>query len=55
MRKIWTIVALHAGAATVFVFLFQRYLLNASLDSSLRWSIAMGLLAAVIAYKQNAR
>ena len=54
MRNIRTIVALHAGLAAVVFFVMQRYVLNATLESSWRWAICMGLLAAVLAYKQNA-
>ena len=31
----WLYIALHTVAAAVFIFLLQRYALNASLDSSL--------------------
>ena len=55
MRNIRVIVAMHAGLAAVFFFVFQRYFMSASLESSWRWSICMGLLAAVLAYKQNAK
>lgn len=55
MRNIRVIVALHAGLAAVFFFVMQRLVLNATLESSWRWSICMGLLAAVLSYKQNVR
>lgn len=55
MRNTGAIVAFHAGLAAVFFFVLQRYILNSSLDSSWGWSIAMGVFAAVLSYKQNAR
>ena len=55
MRNIRAIVALHASLAAVFFFVFQRYLMQASLESSWRWSICMGILAAILAYKQHTK
>ena len=55
MNRIRLIVALHAAGAGVFFFVFQRYLVQASLESSWRWSICMALCAAILAYKQNVK
>ena len=55
LNRVRAIVALHAAAAGVFFFVFQRYFLQASIESSWRWSICMALLAAVLAYKQNVK
>jgi hypothetical protein len=48
-------IALHAAAAGVFIFLLQRYVLSASLDSSLLWAVAFGGCAAALAYMQSNR
>lgn len=54
MRK-WGYVALHAVVAATFIFLLQRYVLNASLDSGLLWAVGFGLCAAFLAYNQTKR
>jgi len=51
----WRYMALHAGTAAVFIFLLQRYALNASLDSSLLWALTFGGCAAGLAYMQSNR
>ena len=48
-------IALHALAASLFIFLLQRYALNASLDSSLLWALTFGGCAAGLAYMQSNR
>ena len=53
--KHWRYIALHAVAAGAFIFLLQRYVLNASLDTSLLWMLAFGLCAAGLAYMQSNR
>ena len=40
--KSWQLMALHAVAAATFIFLLQRYALNASLDSALLWALTFG-------------
>ena len=50
-----TYIALHAMAAALFIFLLQRYALNASLDSSLLWALTFGGCAAGLAYMQSNR
>ena len=53
--KHWRYIALHAVAAGAFIFLLQRYTLNASLDTSLLWTLAFGGCAAALAYMQSNR
>ena len=48
-------IALHGAAAGAFIFLLQRYVLDASLDSSLLWALAFGGCAAALAYTQSNR
>jgi hypothetical protein len=54
MKK-WGYVALHAGVAATFIFLLQRFTLNASLESSLLWALTFAVCAAGLAYKQANR
>jgi hypothetical protein len=53
--KNWRYVVLHALAASAFIFLLQRYALNASLESSLLWAVTFGACAAGLAYMQSNR
>ena len=53
--KTWQLMALHAAAAATFIFLLQRFSLNASLESSLLWALTLGVCAAGLAYKQANR
>ena len=53
--KTWQLMALHAMAAAIFIFLLQRYGLNASLDSALLWALTFGGCAAGLAYSQSKR
>ena len=53
--KNWRYIALHAVAAGAFIFLLQRYAMNASLDTSLLWALAFGGCAAALAYMQSNR
>jgi hypothetical protein len=55
VNRIRAIVALHALGAGVFFFTFQRYFMQSSFESAVRWSVCMALLAAILAYKQNVR
>jgi cobalamin synthase len=50
--KNWRYIGLHAVAAAAFIFLLQRYSLNASLEISLLWALAFGGCAAGLAYSQ---
>ena len=53
--KNWRYMAMHSVTAAVFIFLLQRYALNASLDSSLLWALTFGGCAAGLAYMQSNR
>ena len=53
--KNWRYILLHAAAASAFVFLLQRYVLNASLEASLLWALTFGGCAAGLAYMQSNR
>lgn len=53
--KKWGFVAMHAAVAATFIFLLQRFGLNASLESSLLWALTFGVCAAGLAYKQSNR
>jgi hypothetical protein len=53
--KNWRYIALHSVAASAFIFLLQRYALNASLETSLMWMLAFGGCAAVLATMQSNR
>jgi hypothetical protein len=51
----WRYIALHAVTAGAFIFLLQRYALDASLDTSLLWALTFGGCAAGLAYMQSNR
>jgi Na+-transporting NADH:ubiquinone oxidoreductase subunit NqrB len=53
--KSWRYIALHTTAAAVLFFMLQRYALNASLETSLLWALALGGCAAGLAYMQSNR
>ena len=53
--KNWRYIAAHSAAASAFIFLLQRYALNASLQTSLMWMLAFGACAAVLATMQSNR
>ncbi len=55
MPKNWRYIVLHAAAAALFIFLLQRYALNASLESALLWTLTFGGCAAGLAYMQSNR
>ena len=55
MLKHWRYIALHTIAAAAFIFLLQRYGLNATLESSLLWALTFGGCAAGLAYMQSTR
>ncbi|MCP3466047.1 hypothetical protein [Bradyrhizobium sp. CCGUVB23] len=52
--KKWGI-AMHAAVAAAFIFLLQRFTLNASLETSLLWALTFAVCAAWLAYKQANR
>ena len=51
----WRYIALHTLTAAAFIFLLQRYGLNASLNSSLLWALTFGGCAAGLAFMQSNR
>ena len=53
--KNWRYIVLHTVAAGAFIYLLQRYGMNASLDTSLVWALAFGGCAAGLAYMQSNR
>ncbi|QQO17915.1 hypothetical protein JJB99_18175 [Bradyrhizobium diazoefficiens] len=53
--KKWGFIAMHAAVAASFIFLLQRFGLNASLESSLLWALTFAVCAAGLAYKQANR
>jgi hypothetical protein len=55
LMKNWRYIALHAALAACFIFLLQRYALNASLETSLEWAATLGACAAGLAYSQSNR
>ena len=55
VMKHWRYIALHAVTAGAFIFLRQRYALDASLDTSLLWALTFGGCAAGLAYMQSNR
>jgi hypothetical protein len=55
VMKNWRYIALHTLAAAAFIFLLQRFGMNASLDTSLVWALAFGGCAAGLAYMQSNR
>ena len=50
--KNWRYIGMHAVVAAAFIFLLQRYGLNATLESSLLWALTFGGCAAGLAYSQ---
>ena len=50
--KNWRYIAMHTVVAAGFIFLLQRYGLNATLESSLLWALTFGGCAAGLAYSQ---
>jgi len=53
--KNWRYIVLHTLTAGAFIFLLQRYGLNASLGSSLLWALTFGGCAAGLAFIQSNR
>jgi hypothetical protein len=54
MKK-WGFIAMHAAVAATFIFLLQRFSLDASLEASLLWALTFAVCAAGLAYKQANR
>jgi hypothetical protein len=55
MPKNWRHILLHAALAAAFVFLLQRYVLSATVETSLLWAVVFGGCAAGLAYSQRNR
>jgi hypothetical protein len=55
LMKNWRYIALHTALAASFIFVLQRYALNASLETSLLWAVTLGACAAGLAYSQSNR
>jgi len=53
--KRWGFVAMHAAIAAAFMFLLQRFFMNASQETSLLWALFFAVCAAGLAYKQSIR
>lgn len=53
--KKWGFVAMHAAVAAAFMFLLQRFFMNASQETSLLWALFFAACAAGLAYKQSIR
>ena len=51
----WGFVAMHAALAAAFMFLLQRFVMNATQETSLLWALAFAVCAAGLAYKQSNR
>ena len=51
----WGFVAMHAALAAAFMFLLQRFVMNATQESSLLWALTFAVCAAGLAYKQANR
>ncbi len=51
----WGFVAMHAALAAAFIFLVQRFVMNATQETSLLWALTFAVCAAGLAYKQANR
>ena len=48
-------IAMHAALAASFMFLLQRFVMNATQETSLLWALTFAVCAAGLAYKQANR
>jgi hypothetical protein len=55
MPKNWRYVLLHAAIAAAFIFLLQRFALDATLETSLLWALTFAGCAAGLAWMQTNR
>ena len=53
--KKWGFVAMHSVLAATFMFLLQRFVMNATQETSLLWALTFAVCAAGLAYKQTIR
>jgi hypothetical protein len=51
----WLYVLMHTAGAVVFIFLLQRFVMSATLETSLLWAVGFGACAAILATKQANR
>ncbi|WP_426418438.1 hypothetical protein [Bradyrhizobium genosp. A] len=51
----WGSVAMHSALAAAFMFLLQRFVMNATQETSLLWALTFAVCAAGLAYKQANR
>lgn len=51
----WGFVAMHSALAAAFMFLLQRFVMNATQETSLLWALTFAVCAAGLAYKQANR
>ena len=47
--------AIHAAGAAVFFYVLQRYALQATVETSISWALALGVAAAIIGWTQTTR
>ena len=55
MPKNWRYILLHAAIAAAFIFLLQRFALDATLETSLLWALTFAGCAAGLAWMQTNR
>ena len=48
-------IAMHSALAATFMFLLQRFVMNATQETSLLWALTFAVCAAGLAYKQANR
>lgn len=53
--KKWSFVAMHSALAAAFMFLLQRFVMNATQETSLLWALTFAVCAVGLAYKQANR
>ena len=53
--KKWGFVVMHSALAATFMFLLQRFVMNATQETSLLWALTFAVCAAGLAYKQANR
>ncbi|MGY0573639.1 hypothetical protein ACTGJ9_023280 [Bradyrhizobium sp. RDM12] len=51
----WGFVAMHSALAAIFMFPLQRFVMNATQETSLLWALTFAVCAAGLAYKQANR
>lgn len=46
---------MHAATAAAFFFVLDLFVLRSTLDSAIRWAVAMAAFAALLAWQQSNR